>query len=193
MFIQLFKTLTVDSLKTPFSPLAFFMVTQFFWPRLLFPFWNIFCHFGILLSPTSGCPCLPSEQTFTVSNFSISKGCKHSLRTNVSNRPCPQWPNIHVQQKWQVTIDGRETRMWRCSMVLSVEMDWKMRSQNISTISPFCQNEEARSAGKGFDSNKSKTKVKQTYYMCYPESQAINPNQEREVNEKVRQREKINT
>lgn len=44
------------------------MVTQFRWPRLSTPFY-VFCHSGCLLSSTSGCPHLPTDQTLTVTHF----------------------------------------------------------------------------------------------------------------------------
>lgn len=59
--------------KKPFWPLWVLIVTQFAWPCLLASFWLVFCRSGSFRSPTSGCPCLPAEETLTVSHFSVKR------------------------------------------------------------------------------------------------------------------------
>lgn len=61
------KTGYLKASSKPFDSIDF-MVTQFPWPGLLSPFY-VFCHSGCLLSSTSGCLCLPTQQTLTVTHF----------------------------------------------------------------------------------------------------------------------------
>lgn len=80
----------------------------------LLPFW-----LSPTLSPTSLCPYLPTEQTFTVSHFLHQKGWERPLRTDVSNQPASfpahaGCPSTHVPiwpLKWQETMERSESVM----------------------------------------------------------------------------------
>lgn len=123
--ITLLKTVYLLSPQKPFCPFILLMVTQFAWPCLLSPFWQIFCHSGPLHSPTSGRPCLPTERTLTVSHFfcqkakSVPSGLMSPISQPVSPLYCPvshfglssdmkQWRGEQVSDK-----------SWSCLVVLT--------------------------------------------------------------------------
>lgn len=105
------------------------METQFPWPRLLSPFF-VFCHSGCLLSSTSGCPCLPTEQTLTVTHFlPHQKAGAPSRLISPINQPVssflPDVPVYTVHFGLSVGNNGAERE--RC-LVIRIDRYWRRRS-----------------------------------------------------------------
>lgn len=101
----------------------------------LLPFW-----LSPTLSPTSQCPCLPTEQTFTVSHFFHQKGWERPPRTDVSNQTTNQFPlscrmSQYTRTKLasQVTGHNGEERVADRQLMtqdISLEMSWCPGHQN---------------------------------------------------------------
>lgn len=113
--------------QKPFCSFIVSVVTQFVWPYLLSQFWHVFCHSGPLHSPTSGCPCLPTEQTLTVSHFFLSKRLGAFLQDWCLQSVSPLLPNVPVYMfHFGLPSDGKRWRgervcdkNWSCLVILT--------------------------------------------------------------------------
>lgn len=94
-------------------------MTQFPRPPLLSSFYDL-CHSGCLLSPTSGCPCLPTKQTLTVTHFLPPLD---SYFQSTSPFPHSCLPDSILNSR-KATAERRE----RC-LVIGIDHPWRMRSR----------------------------------------------------------------